>query len=83
MMVYSIWKIFQLVSSLILKQKKMPTGTRGGPKFPLRGSKLWTKTVKANNVEEVSEPLAAGNQKNVSGEGLACVCLLHILSVCN
>jgi len=38
---------------------------------------------KAKNVEEVSEPLAAGSWENASGESLACICLLHILGICN
>jgi len=35
----------QIVLSLTLEQQKMLTGTMEGPKFSLRGSKLWTKTV--------------------------------------
>ncbi|PKU42672.1 serine-rich hypothetical protein [Limosa lapponica baueri] len=39
--------------------------------------------VKTKNVEEVSEPPAAGSWDNAPGEGLACMCLLHILNICN
>lgn len=67
----------------------MPIGTKGAPNFPLKGSKLWTKTlqtvhqmpVEAKNIEKESEPLAAGSCKDASGDSFPCTCLLQTLSI--